>query len=74
VKQNPQASIGVQIGHNARNRRSRSAEYALINLIRLEAQQDVFNYVPMFYNSYRLHSYLGYVSPNQYEAEMKKAA
>jgi transposase InsO family protein len=31
----------------------------------------------MFYNSYRLHSYLGYVSPNQYEAEMaeqKKAA
>jgi len=31
----------------------------------------------MFYNSYRLHSYLGYTSPNQYEAqmaEMKKAA
>jgi len=31
----------------------------------------------MFYNSYRLHSYLGYMSPNQYEAEMagmKKAA
>lgn len=24
----------------------------------------------MFYNSQRLHSYLGYVSPNQYEAEM----
>jgi hypothetical protein len=31
----------------------------------------------IIYNSYRLHSYLGYVSPNQYEAEMaelKKAA
>jgi len=44
---------------------------------RLEAQQDVLNYITMFYNSYRLHSYLGYVSPNQYEAEMaelKKAA
>ena len=44
---------------------------------RLEAQQDVLNYISMFYNSYRLHSYLGYVSPNQYEAEMaelKKAA
>ena len=44
---------------------------------RLEAQQDVMNYISMFYNSYRLHSYLGYVSPNQYEAEMvelKKAA
>jgi putative transposase len=44
---------------------------------RLGAQQDVLNYISMFYNSYRLHSYLGYVSPNQYEAkmaEMKKAA
>jgi putative transposase len=36
---------------------------------RFEAQQDVMNYISMFYNSYRLHSYLGYVSPNQYEAE-----
>jgi transposase InsO family protein len=44
---------------------------------RLEAQQDVLNYISMFYNSYRLHSYLDYMSPNQYEAgmaEMKKAA
>jgi putative transposase len=39
---------------------------------RLEAQQDVLNYMTMFYNSYRLHAYLGYVSPNQYEAEMAK--
>ena len=37
---------------------------------RLEAQQDVLNYISMFYNRYRLHSYLGYISPNQYEAEM----
>ncbi len=37
---------------------------------RLEAQQDVLNYITMFYNSYRLHSYLGYKSPSQYEAEM----
>ena len=44
---------------------------------RIDAQQDILNYISMFYNSYRLHSYLGYVSPNQYEAEMiemKKAA
>ena len=44
---------------------------------RLEAQQDVLDYITMFYNSYRLHSYLGYRSPNQYEAdvaEMKNAA
>jgi transposase InsO family protein len=41
------------------------------------AQQDVLHYISMFYNSYRLHSYLGYVSPNQYEAEaaeLKKVA
>jgi len=44
---------------------------------RLEAQQDVLNYISMFYNNHRLHSYLGYVSPNQYETdivEMRKAA
>ena len=45
---------------------------------RYEAQQDVLNYITMFYNSDRLHSYLGYKSPMQYEAEMatprKKAA
>mgnify|MGYP005752769831 CR=1 FL=1 len=38
---------------------------------RYEAQQDVLQYMTMFYNSYRLHSYLGYKSPNQYEAEME---
>lgn len=37
---------------------------------RHEAQQDVLNYITMFYNSYRLHSTLGYKSPSQYEAEM----
>jgi putative transposase len=37
---------------------------------RYEAQQDVLDYICMFYNSQRLHSYLNYRSPNQYEAEM----
>lgn len=44
---------------------------------RYEAQQDVVNYISMFYNPYRLHSYLGYVSPNDFEKELstdKKAA
>jgi putative transposase len=44
---------------------------------RSEAHQDILNYIAMFYNSYRLHSYLGYKSPNDYEREMmelKKAA
>ena len=37
---------------------------------RLEAQQDILNYIAMFYNNQRLHSYLGYKSLNQYEALM----
>jgi putative transposase len=44
---------------------------------RYEAQQDILDYISMFYNSQRLHSYLDYQSPNQYEkenAEFKKAA
>jgi putative transposase len=39
---------------------------------RFEAQQDILNYIAMFYNSYRLHSTLGYKSPNAYEVEMMK--
>ena len=44
---------------------------------RYEAQQDVLEYITMFYNSRRLHSYLGYMSPNDYEQqllEIKKCA
>ena len=44
---------------------------------RYEAQQDILEYISMFYNSERLHSYLGYMSPNDYEKrllERKKAA
>lgn len=40
---------------------------------RYEAQQDILQYISMFYNSHRLHSYLGYKSPNQYEAEAAEA-
>lgn len=46
-------------------------------LTRHAAQQDVLNYISMFYNSYRLHSYLGYMNPNQFESvwiKMKKVA
>ncbi len=44
---------------------------------RYEAQQDVLDYITMFYNSRRLHSYLGYTSPNEFEVqlmELKKVA
>jgi len=38
------------------------------------AKQDVLQYISMFYNSHRLHSYFRYKSPNQYgvETEMLK--
>lgn len=32
------------------------------------ARRDVIDYIEMFYNSQRLHSYLGYQSPNDFEA------
>jgi hypothetical protein len=34
---------------------------------RQEAKDDSIAYIEMFYNSRRKHSYLGYVSPNEYE-------
>jgi len=42
-----------------------------------EAQQDVMNYITMWYNSNRLHSYLGYQSPNDFvlkRNELEKVA
>ncbi len=35
-----------------------------------EAQQDVLNDIAMFYNRYQLHSYLGYISPNNFESQL----
>lgn len=40
---------------------------------RKEAQASIFEYIEVFYNRQRLHSALGFVSPEQFEA-MKKAA
>ena len=34
---------------------------------RSDAQLDILNYITMWYNSYRLHSYLDYKSPNNFE-------
>ncbi|WP_458259777.1 IS3 family transposase [Legionella pneumophila] len=36
---------------------------------RREARQDILDYITMFYNNNRLHSSLGYQSPNQYEMQ-----
>ena len=39
---------------------------------RYSAQQDVLNYITMWYNSHRLHSYLDYQSPNIFESMGRK--
>ena len=39
---------------------------------RYEAQQDIMNYITMWYNSNRLHSYLGYQCPNHFELKMNE--
>jgi transposase InsO family protein len=36
-------------------------------LTRIEAQQDIFHYIEVWYNRKRKHSVLGYKSPEQYE-------
>ena len=43
---------------------------------REEARRDIINYIEMFYNSNRRHSYLGYLSPKEFEELwlLKKAA
>jgi putative transposase len=43
---------------------------------RAEARRDIVDYIEMFYNSKRRHSYLGYLSPKEFEKRMafKKAA
>jgi transposase InsO family protein len=45
-------------------------------LTREETRQAVVDYIEMFYNSHRLHSSLGYVSPNNFEMNfvLKKIA
>jgi len=37
---------------------------------RYEAQQDILQYISSWYNPYRLHSTLNYVSPNDYEKQL----
>lgn len=33
-----------------------------------QAQKDIFKYIEMYYNTKRIHSALGYISPAQFEA------
>ena len=45
-------------------------------LSRSAAGQDIVDYIEMFYNSRRRHSFLGYMSPMEFEKQQlwKKAA
>ncbi|GAA6169163.1 MAG: hypothetical protein ACJAWF_001510 [Candidatus Azotimanducaceae bacterium] len=40
--------------------------------IRYDVQREILRYITTFYNPERLHSYLDYRSPNQYDVDMKK--
>jgi len=42
-------------------------------LTRQEAKAAVIEYIEMFYNSHRRHSTLGYLSPNEFEAQARGA-
>ena len=33
-----------------------------------EARREIFDFIEIFYNRKRLHSYLGYISPVEFEA------
>ncbi len=39
---------------------------------RAEARSDVFEYIEVFYNRQRRHSYLGYLSPERFESEAEE--
>lgn len=43
---------------------------------REDTRKDIIDYIEMFYNSRRRHSYLGYISPREFEKmhQLKKAA
>ena len=43
-------------------------------ITRAQAQQEIFDYIEVFYNRQRKHSYLGYVTPVEFEEAAALAA
>ena len=46
----------------------------IIYASRMAAREAIFEYIEVFYNRQRLHSSLGYMTPLEYEALMRKTA
>jgi putative transposase len=65
-------TVAESFFHTLKNDQFRDRIYST----RLEARQAVIDYIEMFYNSHRLYSYLGYVSPADIEMNfvLKKIA
>ncbi len=61
----------MTVGDGFIHLRVRSAYSLLEGATRAEARRDLFGYIEGFYNSRRLHSALGYISPA--EAERRAA-
>ncbi len=49
-------------------------EKAFFALNQFRSRWDVIDYIEMFYNSRRLHSYPGYISPNDVERQEMRMA
>jgi transposase InsO family protein len=47
--------------------------YRTVYRTRAEARQDIFEYIEVWYNRQRLHSALGYLTPDQYEERLRAA-
>jgi len=63
-------AVAESFFHSLKTERVKRKVYAT----RSEARADLFDYIEMFYNPKRLHSHLGYVSPDEYENTYSKAS
>ena len=48
--------------------------YPCLYATRAEARHRIFNYIEVFYNRVRRHSYLGYLSPEEFEQRWRIVA
>lgn len=63
-------AVAESFFHSLKTERVKRKVYAT----RSEAKADLFDYIEVFYNRTRLHSYLGHVSPDEYEIMYSQAS